>query len=220
MLIATHKLIACIVYDMLKAEMKNLIDRDSFMEGSYSPDTNLKYRKILHDYEHSMYIIDSITNKMANSLYGEKWLGKKLGIICHFIADYCSPYHTNEQFKNKSLIKHLRYETKTHNSSLCLTLTGEYSTPPFDFSSTQTLSSDLKTFIDQYMQDEKNTMKELRFAILNSYSIISMIMSEYLSTHYFAQGSAEAFFIEETPVPSFYQSNDSSLVVRDIQNAQ
>jgi len=66
LLIATHKLIAGIVYDMLKAEMKNLIDRDSFIEGSYFPDMNLKYRRILHDYEHSMYIIDSITEKMAH----------------------------------------------------------------------------------------------------------------------------------------------------------
>ena len=90
---------------------------------------------------------------------------------------------------------------------MCLTLTGEYSTSPFDFTSVKSLSGDLKSFIDKHMQGEKNAANELKYAILNSYSILSMIMREYIQAHYSTQESTAISLTGESIIPGFYQDS-------------
>ena len=115
MFIATHKKISECIYDMLSDGFRQYIDMNSMIKGSYFPDVNFKYTVINHDYEGTITIVNKHLKFMLEKKLPSKELGWYLGIICHFVSDYCSPYHPNNHFKKRGLVEHLIYENKTNN---------------------------------------------------------------------------------------------------------
>ena len=211
MFIATHKKIAVSAYNMLNPEMKLLINKKAFIDGSYYPDFNFKYTVINHDYESTIEIIQNKINKILSKRQKKKELSKKLGIICHFIADYCSPFHTNERYKNQSIIAHLNYENKTNKQINQVELT-DIETKTQYIHGLNSISADLYGFIKTHMQGEKNMEKEIKLAVLNSYHIICLIMTNYINLHV-----NNDTIIDSLPFAPFYPPKDAAAIYSNLE---
>ena len=183
MFIGTHKKIAAYAYDMLAFSTQCLINKDTFIEGSYFPDTNIKYTMVIHDFPRTIGIVEEKIHEILAQRHASEALGKKLGIISHFIMDYCSPYHTNEKYKKHSLVKHLAYEKQTNNIiDELLSSFNKFTVPyPLYFN---TLSEDLKSFIQIDMQSQKCMEKEVAYAVLNTIRVVNLIMEQYTALHH------------------------------------
>ena len=210
MFISTHKKIAISAYNMLNPEIKFLINKKTFINSSYYPDINFKYTVINHDYENTIEILQDNVNKILSKRQKKKTLSKKLGIICHFIADYCSPFHTNERYKNQSVIAHLNYENKTNQQNNPIFLT-DIETKTRYIHNVHSISDDLGSFIKTHMQGEKNIDRELKLAVLNSYHIIALIMTYYIDLH------ISNAIIDSLPFISYYLSRDKSEISSNLK---
>ena len=210
MFIATHKKIASSAYDMFDIRVQGLVDKTAFIEGSHYPDTNFKYTVMCHDYEHTINIVKDKINEILHETHDEKTLGKKLGIICHFLADYCSPYHANNKYKKRNIVEHLKYERKTLNK-VDFVLLQSHELQNKYFSSIKTLPEDLRVFIDKHMQGEKNMRSEVKYALLNSYHVINLIMSEYIKIHIDKNNYIDLIPVQEIPSVAYYPSMESAM---------
>ncbi len=182
MFIATHKKIAEYAYEMLSDDIKSYIDTNSLIEGSYYPDVNLKYTTINHDYEGSIGILTKHIKAILKKRQDSTELGKHLGIICHFVTDYCSPYHTNATYKRRGIIEHLSYEYRTKNFPSVFAIQ-DYEYNHSYFTGVNKLPIELKKFIDNHMQGKKDISRELKLSLLNSYHVLNIIMKEYIKIH-------------------------------------
>jgi len=207
MFIATHKKIANSAYDMLDVKLQVLIDRDSLIKGSYLPDTNLKYAFKWHNYEDTIKFVKDKIEEILSNEHCSKTLGKKLGFICHFIADYCSPFHTNKNYNKRNLFSHINYERKTRNN-LDFIFVKDYELKNRFFLSLETLVEDMEEFINKYMQGEKNIKKEAKYALLNSYHIINLIMTEYIKIHVDNYSYIDLIPLHNMPIAAYSPSKD------------
>ena len=154
MFIATHKKISECIYDMLSDEFSQYIDMNSMIKGSYFPDVNFKYTVINHDYEGTITIVNKHLKFILEKKLPSKELGWYLGIICHFVSDYCSPYHPNNHFKKRGLVEHLIYENKTNNYNWAFEIHNSEYKKSF-FTGINKMPLELKNFIDKHMQSKK-----------------------------------------------------------------
>ncbi|MEX1376406.1 MAG: zinc dependent phospholipase C family protein [Eubacteriales bacterium] len=214
MFIATHKKIAAYAYDMISFSTQCLINKDSYIEGSYFPDTNIKYTVVAHEYKRTIGIVEEKIDEILSSRHAPDVLGRNLGIVSHFVADYCSPYHTNDKYRKQSLVKHLAYEKQTNdivdkilNNINRFTHTQPY---PLYFN---TLSEDLKSFIQIDMQSQKCMEKEVTYAAINTIRVVNMIMDRYISLYHMddAYSASGKYEIPSADYYTMYNISDDGM---------
>lgn len=112
MIIPTHKKIAKAVFNQFSEEIKGLVCRKSFIGGAIFPDINIKHSRKEHSYDQTFTTFNKILSDVLNRNLSRKTFSHKLGILCHYISDYCCAYHSNINCRRKSIVEHLIYEYK------------------------------------------------------------------------------------------------------------
>lgn len=109
---ASHIVLGRIIYQRLEHEFDVQLDKECFLLGNILPDIIGSYLVKPHLFKnyHSRIKkrIQKLLNEKKTSAYCGKSFSRKLGVICHYYADFfCHPH--NEKYTG-DFISHVRYE--------------------------------------------------------------------------------------------------------------
>lgn len=121
-LASTHKVIATIVHQKIKRDFNIELNLKKIQWGSVCPDV-LPYYKLIRHYQNES--IDYISNEISNLIYFCRYakleknnnpillnfLSKKLGIISHYLSDYCCYPHAYRLTFFNDMKAHIKYES-------------------------------------------------------------------------------------------------------------
>jgi hypothetical protein len=112
----SHILIGKVLYEYLKEYHGIYLNKKSFIKGNYSPDFNTSAIKRPHYIKYNLNYLQQEINALANtklkSAHIDKAYSKRLGIICHYCADFFCYTHSIH-FKG-STKAHIKYERSLH----------------------------------------------------------------------------------------------------------
>lgn len=116
---ANHLLIASVVYDAVSRVDPGLLHKAAFFWGNISPDITPTQALRSH---RAKYRLDLVNRKLSRTLRaareGEVGLWRRsyrLGVLCHYYADFCCYAHSDDYPKN--LLRHMRHEHRLSHYS-------------------------------------------------------------------------------------------------------
>ena len=175
MIVATHKKIAREVYHLLPKDLRIRIHKKTFIAGSFFPDINLKHSRKHHSFEKTGKTVHRLISEIIGRKLSRKSLSHKLGIVCHYISDYCCAYHSNYVYKKKSLVEHLKYEYKLDKKfdSVVKSFDGvaPFNLPPEGF------IQNFERMVSEKMQNPPNMEADILNAVTMSYFYLVAIIS-------------------------------------------
>lgn len=108
----SHMLVSGFLAKYLRKQNGIIVSRGSFLAGNLLPDFNPSYKKLAHAPDcWSGYInreLQQLSDFKQESTRFDRNYSKRLGVICHFYADFFCYPHT-EAF-NGSSYQHMKYE--------------------------------------------------------------------------------------------------------------
>lgn len=114
MIIWTHRLMAEFVFETVSSSRQGVLDRKAFIHGNMLPDLNSRYRQFRH-YTHDCWsYLELLTEEMDNLICSTVCGSEKMGVICHFIADFFCKVHNQPYLEELSLLDHVVYEYQLH----------------------------------------------------------------------------------------------------------
>lgn len=108
---ANHLLIASVVYDAVSRVDPGLLNKAAFFWGNIAPDVTPTQALRSH---RAKYRLELVHRKLSQTLRGaEEEAGRwrrsyRLGVLCHYYADFCCYAHSDDYPKN--LLRHMRHE--------------------------------------------------------------------------------------------------------------
>lgn len=90
------------------------LDRKSFIYGNIEPDCALATLLPPHMMTNYLEWVLTLTDCLIEKDLTRNVLSEGLGILCHFLSDFCCLYHAKEE-KFHNLIGHVIYEKRLHN---------------------------------------------------------------------------------------------------------
>jgi len=110
----THKLLAELLYEGIYAVHQGVISRNEFIHGNLIPDLDNRYQQF-HHYTHGCWTyLESLMDEIDNIPFRSEGRSEKMGIICHFIADFFCKVHNRPYSEQHSLLGHVMYEHQLH----------------------------------------------------------------------------------------------------------
>lgn len=182
MLPNTHENIAELIISQFTEDDKRLVSRSDFKNASKAPDFELRYLTLKHTFEGSFNEVETLIEDILSKKQNRTELGYKLGVISHFISDYCCSYHSNPEFNQRNIVSHVRYEFLLSKLEISPKLLIENS-----FHTTiDTIKEDLMVFIkNNYESDEADIHTDLKNAVSLTKYIFDLILYEYKKTYEF-----------------------------------
>ncbi|NMA06478.1 MAG: zinc dependent phospholipase C family protein [Ruminococcaceae bacterium] len=110
--IVTHVQMGGKLYEEL-CEVAEL-DRQAFIYGNIKPDCALKTLLPPHTMTNYLEWVLTLTDCLIEYDLPRNVLSEGLGVLCHFLSDFCCLYHARED-KFHNLIGHIIYEKRLHN---------------------------------------------------------------------------------------------------------
>lgn len=118
----THKVIATIIHQRIKQDYNINLNLNKIQWGSVCPDV-LPYYKLIRHYQKES--INFISKEISNLIYFCRYsnlqentnpilinyLSKKLGIISHYLSDYCCYPHAYRMTFFDDMKAHIKYES-------------------------------------------------------------------------------------------------------------
>lgn len=118
----THKVIATIIHQRVKQDYNINLNLNKIQWGSVCPDV-LPYYKLIRHYQKES--INFISKEISNLIYFCRYsnlqentnpilinyLSKKLGIISHYLSDYCCYPHAYRMTFFDDMKAHIKYES-------------------------------------------------------------------------------------------------------------
>ena len=105
-----------ILYEYIKEKHAIFLNKKSFVKGNYSPDfsTSMITRPhyIKNNLGHVQKEIEALSNIKLKSAFIDKEYSKRLGIICHYCADFFCFAHSI--YFKESMKAHIKYERRLH----------------------------------------------------------------------------------------------------------
>lgn len=183
----THKKIAGMIFDCLPIEDQNLFSRTDFIEGSVMPDSAFYYMHIIHRYTNSIHHVEKVIEDIFYRPQSKGEIGKKLGIVIHFLCDYAVAYHSNPKFMNR-MWYHIFYERKIEFESIHISPKIE---SPVIHSLT-TLSEELKNYIQIYHSGKHaHPINDFMHGLSISKSFVTLAIKKYKELYRVNQESKE-----------------------------
>jgi hypothetical protein len=112
----SHILIGKLLYTYLEQNCGMTLHKPSFLYGNILPDCTRRFKKMPHEPEYwDQYLrkeVAALTGQQKPALYFERSYSRRLGIICHFYADFFCYAHT--QAYTGGLYPHMKYEWELH----------------------------------------------------------------------------------------------------------
>jgi hypothetical protein len=110
--IVTHLQMGGMLYEGLSEVVE--LDRKSFIYGNIEPDCALATLLPPHMMTNYLEWVLTLTDCLIEKDLTRNVLSEGLGILCHFLSDFCCLYHAKEE-KFHNLIGHVIYEKRLHN---------------------------------------------------------------------------------------------------------
>jgi len=112
----SHILIGKLLYVYMKSEYGICLDRKSFVRGNYLPDFSIGLVTSPHYIKYKLKFVEREIAALSERHFMSADIGKensrRLGIICHYIADFFCFAHS-ERFC-ESMAAHVDYERRLH----------------------------------------------------------------------------------------------------------
>lgn len=196
----THKILAKSLHENLRATYNIELNEERMMWGSVIPDLFPKYKMKRHYLDDSL---NFVTNEIVSLIFVSRFMNlndsgqfltkklfsRKLGIISHYLADYCCYVHANNLSFYNSLVKHVQYEkllnevAKTHSFEDV-----ELTTPEIDLNATQILklkelvADQIVSIVDEYKTQANSCETDLNFALALNNRIGSFVLDVLIAT--------------------------------------
>lgn len=110
MIIWTHASMAEQIYERMTARYGQRLNRNAFIRGNVLPDISKRYRRLSHHTEDCWELVTRLTVEMDGLLCGTERGSERMGVICHFLADFFCSVHNPPFSERMPLLDHLLYE--------------------------------------------------------------------------------------------------------------
>ncbi len=189
----THKVIARALHMNLQEKYDIELNEERLLWGSVVPDIFPKYKIQRHYIDDSLHFVanEIVTlifvsrfmniNDHKNSIT-KKLFSRKLGIISHYLSDFCCMAHANNWSFNGNLVKHVQYEKAVNE---------EAKKHEFDFVELETEAIDLEgesilklrhliaeqiaNIVEEYKTKESSCACDLNYALAINTRIASFV---------------------------------------------
>jgi len=151
----SHILVGELIYGHLKDEYGIFLDKESFIRGNVIPD--FSYFAIAHPHfiKLSLGYIQGEVESLSNTYLESALVGSdysfRLGIICHYYADYFCYAHSSNY--RQAVVNHLRYEHLLHGyfqNNYALVAKISFALPDAASKSAGEINSQLKSLHAEY----------------------------------------------------------------------
>lgn len=177
MIVPTHRKIAKKLYKQFSPEIQRQVNKKMFFVGAMHPDISIKYKKKGHYFEESASVFTDVVDQILNGNLSKAGMSHKLGVMSHYISDFCCAYHSNKECRKQSLAEHLLYEFRLDRIFNKVVRSWEGVAPfnvlPHRFENL------LASFIDTKMQEKRNIESDILNAVSCSYSFLVSTISVY-----------------------------------------
>ena len=95
------------------------------MYGNIKPDFFPGSSHSSHTISNNIINVQECVDMLLNHKLDIKEFSLVLGILCHYICDFFCIYH-NENYQNKSLFMHIKYEVQLHFTLIWMLYTGKF----------------------------------------------------------------------------------------------
>ena len=176
----SHNLIGKILLNQLSTRYGVELDRRSFLYGCMLPDFRRYFKTLPHEPLYwERYIKNEIRDLSGLKQTGKRFgpgVSKRLGIICHFYADYCCYAHTC--FFEGGTLAHMKYEwfldrrLRDHAARLYTAELGVKTVPVL---SPEAIYADMTSLLEKYKEYEPGYMRDLTFALRACAGLITAV---------------------------------------------
>ena len=170
MIINTHILFSKIIYKHCLKELNFKLDKYIFMYGNIKPDISSDTFKDSHILKDSIDIVSKYSTELSNNKLDIKEFSIILGMMCHYIADYFCLYHT-EEYRKKSIFKHLAYEIALHINLRILLIQGKLKLIDNRSIPQRNVLSIIFNMQEKYFQQRRSFLRDITYAL----STITMV---------------------------------------------
>ena len=176
----SHNLIGKILLNQLSARYGVELDRRSFLYGCMLPDFTRYFKRLPHEPLYwERYIKNEIRDLSGLKQTGKRFgpgVSKRLGVICHFYADYFCFAHTC--FFEGGTLSHMKYEwhlDRRLRDNAAQLHTAELGLKPVPALSAETIYADMASLLDKYKTYEPGYMRDLTFALRACAGLIAAV---------------------------------------------
>lgn len=195
----THKIIARSLLENLQLKHDIELNEDRLLWGSIVPDLFPKYKLQRHYIEDSLHFVSNeivtliFVSRFMN-LYDHKnsltmkLFSRKVGIISHYLSDYCCMAHAKNWSFNGSFVKHVQYEKAVNEAATNHVFESvSLETEEIDLHSEPILrlrkliSEQIASIIEEYKAQEESIACDLNFALALNTRIASFVIELILA---------------------------------------
>ena len=184
----THIMLGRIIHQFAEAKLGIRLHRGSFVFGNVLPDIYFSFVTRPHTIDHTLEMVSKKIAKLMNmkqtDAYSSRDFSRRLGVICHYYADYFCYPHTNRY--PGDLKDHVIYE-----KALCRYFLETYSAANAEalcggrvaLSSTEDAEKSLMRLQDEYNASNPSFDQDLRYSItVCTQAIMSITGAVYVKT--------------------------------------
>jgi len=154
------------------------LNLSKFRYGNVHPDIRRNMYGVKHHFDDSKYIIVNILEQIKTKNMNIDDLSFSLGILCHFITDYCCLYHHHTDKYSKNILKHFLYENRLHQVLKKYIEGGAYVLFHGNYNTVMDMVEDIRR---QYSKVNGTFIVDASYAIAATSLAVKHIVLEYLS---------------------------------------
>lgn len=195
----THKIIARSLHENLRDKHDIELNEDRLLWGSIVPDISPKYKLQRHYIQDSLHFI---SNEIVTLIFVSRFMNlrdhknsltmklfsRKIGIISHYLSDFCCMAHAKNWSFNGSFVKHVQYEKAVNEAASMHEFTPvRLQTEEIDLHSEPILrlrkliAEQIASIIEEYKAQEESIVCDLNFALALNTRIASFVIELILA---------------------------------------
>lgn len=195
----THKIIARFLHENLQEKYDIELNEDRLQWGSVVPDIFPKYRLQSHYIQDSLHFI---SNEIVTLIFVSRFMNlsdhkdsiamklfsRKVGIISHYLSDFCCMAHAKNWSFNGSLVKHVQYEKAVNEAAKEHVFADiALDTQEIDLHSEPILrlrkmiAEQIASIIEEYKAQEESIACDLNFALALNTRMASFVIELILA---------------------------------------
>ncbi len=108
---SNHLLIGSVIHEIAERIQPDLLNRAAFLWGNLAPDLAPTQAFLSHRAKYRLGMVNDRLTRTMNGAQGDCGVWRRsyrLGVLCHYYADFCCYAHSDSYPKN--LLRHMRHE--------------------------------------------------------------------------------------------------------------
>lgn len=167
----SHILVGSLVYEYLKSEHGIYLEKSSFLSGNVLPDRTSLAVTHPHFMKFSLGFVQAETEALSDTYLESAYVGseysERLGIICHYYADYFC--HSHSSGYKQVVVNHMKYERLLYEyfQNNFIIISELKFAPPAEISrSAREINERMLTAHSKYAANESSYFNDLRYALM------------------------------------------------------